>query len=54
MPTKDETPVPTIVRDENGKFVHYGFTQDGVFHSFASEGAGDYDERIKAAKDAEA
>lgn len=53
MPTKDETPVPTIVRDENGQFVHYGFTHDGAFHPFASEGAGNYDERVQAAKDEE-
>ena len=51
MPAKDETPVPTIVRDENGQFVHYGFTHDGAFHQFASEGAGNYDERVQAAKE---
>ena len=53
MPTKDDTPVPTIVHSEDGRFVHYGFTHDGAFHPIASEGSGDYQERIKAAKEEE-
>ena len=53
MADKEETPVPTIVRSEDGKFVHYGFTHDGAFHPIGSEGAGNYDERVKAAQEAE-
>lgn len=47
----DSAPVPAIRRTEDGLFVHYGFQHDGAFHIVASERAGDYDERVKAAKD---
>lgn len=53
MPAKEETPVPAIQRSEDGKFVHYGFLHDGAFHPLTSERSGDYDERVKAAKDSE-
>ena len=51
MPPKSDTPVPAIQRTEDGRFVHYGFVVDGVFHPFASDRTGDYDERVEAAKD---
>lgn len=53
MPAKDDTPTPAIERSEDGRFVHYGFVHDGAFHPVASEGAGNYDERVQAAKDAD-
>lgn len=51
MPAKDDIPVPAIVRSEDGAFVHYGFLHDGAFHPISSERAGDYDERVQAAKE---
>lgn len=51
--TKEKTPVPTIQRSEDGRFVHYGFTHDGAFHPVSSERTADYDERVQAAKDNE-
>lgn len=53
MPTKDDNPTPAIHRSEDGRFIHYGFEHEGAFHPIATEGAGDYDERVKAAKEAE-
>lgn len=53
MPAKEEVPVPAIVRDPDGKFIHYGFEYEGAFHPIASEGAGNYDERVKAAQESE-
>ena len=47
----DKAPVPAIRRSEDGNTVLYGFEHDGTFHSFAAEGAGNYDERVQAAKD---
>lgn len=51
MPAKSDTPVPAIQHTEDGRFVHYGFEVDGVFHPISSERSGDYEERIEAAKD---
>ena len=47
--TKD-TPTVEVRRSEDGRFVHYGVVENGVFHPFASERASDYDERIAAAE----
>ena len=53
MADKDEAPVPAIRRSEDGQFVHYGFEHEGAFHPMTSERSGDYDERVKAAEEAE-
>jgi len=52
MPTKDSATVE-VRRSDDGQFVHYGVVNDGAFHPFASERAGDYDERVKAAQEDE-
>ena len=49
----DKAPVPAIRRSEDGNLVLYGYEHDGAFHSFAAEGAGNYDERVKAAQESE-
>lgn len=53
MPPAKDSPVAAIQRDEEAKLIHFGFEVDGVFHPFASERVGDYDERVEAAKDDE-
>lgn len=53
MPTKSDTPVPSIRFSEDGQLVQYGFEHDGAFHPVAAERKGDYDERVEAAKDEE-
>lgn len=51
MPTKNGDPTPTITHSDDGAFVHYGFTENGVFHPISSERTGDYEERIKTGQD---
>jgi len=46
--SKEQAPVPEIRHGEG--LVHYGFTENGVFHPIASERQGDYNERVEAAK----
>jgi hypothetical protein len=51
MPASKENPVTVEIRhDDELGLVRYGFVQDGVFHTVASERKGDYHERVAAAK----
>lgn len=53
MAEKKDTPVPAIEHSADGQFVHFGFEYEGAFHPIGSERVGDYEERIKAAKESE-
>jgi hypothetical protein len=51
MPPSKQNPVTVEIRhDDELELVRYGFVQDGVFHTVASERKGDYHERVAAAK----
>ena len=53
-PTKSDNSASVEVRrGETDGLVHFGVVSDGTFHPFFSERQGDYDERVKAAADAE-
>lgn len=45
------TPTPYIRHSEDGRFVEYGFEQDGVSHPIGRELSGDFNERVQAAKE---
>lgn len=51
MPPKNDSPVPAIKHSEDGRFTHYGFEEDGVFHPIFVERASEYQERVLAAKE---